>query len=172
MILHHFLGDGQAEARSLGPRRDVGLEQAVPLRRRQAGTVVGNLHGHRRAAVLDRHLDLAGRAGVVAGRPILVDRFGGVLQQVRQHLRGLMAVAHHLDRRFRQRAPELDVGVGDLMHEQRLPREVAEVLQAELGRRHPRERGELVDHPPDVPDLADDGVGALAEDLGIGQDLV
>ena len=39
------------------------------------------------------------------------------------------------------------------------------------GVRHAREGRELVDHAADVADLADDRVGALREDFGIGGDL-
>ena len=37
---------------------------------------------------------------------------------------------------------------------------------------HAGESGELIDHPPDVGDLADDGVGALLEDLAVFGDGV
>ena len=48
----------------------------------------------------------------------------------------------------------------------------AHVLLAHHGLGHARERRELVHHPADVTDLADDGLRALFEDLGIGRDLL
>ena len=50
--------------------------------------------------------------------------------------------------------------------------QIAEVLDIEVGGRHPRERREFIDHPPDVPHLTDYGVGTLAEHLRIRCDLL
>ena len=43
---------------------------------------------------------------------------------------------------------------------------------AHHGLRHAGEGRELVDHAADVADLADDGLRALLEDLGIGRDFL
>ena len=57
------------------------------------------------------------------------------------------------------------MGLAILDH--RLLHDLANVLRRERGLRHARERGELVDHRLDVPDLADDRVRQLVEGLAI-----
>ena len=77
-----------------------------------------------------------------------------------------------LQRLVAEVALEGDVGAADLDQERRLAQRLAQVDDLHLRLRHAREGGELVDHAADVPDLADDRVGALVEDLAIlGDDL-
>ena len=53
--------------------------------------------------------------------------------------------------------------VPDPHQEDHLAHRVGDVLGCDHGLRHARELRELVDHPLDIVDLADDGVGALLE---------
>ncbi len=67
---------------------------------------------------------------------------------------------------------KLIVGMRDFVQEQRLARDLDDILVAEDGLGHPREGGEFVDHPPKVADLADDGAGQLVEGGRIALDLL
>ena len=53
----------------------------------------------------------------------------------------------------------------DLVQEQRLARDLVDVLVAEHRLGHAREVGEFVDHPPQIADLADDRAGQPLERL-------
>ena len=67
---------------------------------------------------------------------------------------------------------EADRRMRDLVQEQRLARDLVDVLVAEHRLGHPREVGEFVDHPAEVADLADDRAGQPLERLLVGRDLL
>ena len=76
------------------------------------------------------------------------------------------------DYRFARRsAIELNCRMRGFLQEDRLLDQLPEVLVGDRRRRHAGERGELVDHPSDVADMADDGVGADPEGLRVALDL-
>ena len=60
----------------------------------------------------------------------------------------------------------------DLVQEQRLARDLVDILLAEHRLGHAREVGEFVDHPAQVADLADDRPGQPLEGLRVGRDLL
>src|SRR5579871_5254104 len=61
MVFHDLADDRQAEARALGPRRNVRLGQSVSMFVRQADTVVGDAEDHSVLAALQRNSDTTGR---------------------------------------------------------------------------------------------------------------
>ena len=64
---------------------------------------------------------------------------------------------------------DLHIGeIGDALGEHGGADQFDHIARRELRRRHAGEGGELVDHPADMADLADDGVGAAVEGLWIG----
>ena len=89
--------------------------------------------------------------------------FDGILDDVRQRLPQLAAVAHHLQvARFR-RIFEANVGMGDLVQEQGMARNVADRFAPENGLRHAREGREFIDDAAQVAHLAHDRAGEAAE---------
>ena len=111
------------------------------------------------------------RAAMTSIRPLpellrrhLLDRFGGVLDDVGQRLRDQPPVELRAHRILLDIGHDIDLGMADLHQEHRLPHGVGDVLALHHGLRHPREAREFIDHPPDIVDLAHDGVGALLED--------
>ena len=56
------------------------------------------------------------------------------------------------------------MGVAHLAQEHRVAQDVAQVARLLRRLRHPGESRELVDHPADITDLADDRIRALVED--------
>ena len=109
-----------------------------------------------------RHADLARRATGRRRQP-LVDRLGGVLQEVGEGLVDHRPVQMRQHRRLGQVERVADVGPRGFLQHHRLGDELAEVERPALGRRHPGELGELVDDAPQVVGLADDHVGILLE---------
>ena len=67
---------------------------------------------------------------------------------------------------------EADLGMRDLVEEQRLAGDLGQRLLGEGGLGHARERGEFVDHPPQIADLADDRPGQPLEGRRIVLDLL
>src|SRR5918995_1851829 len=98
--------------------------------------------------------------------------FHDLLDDIRENLRHLATVADQRHWTVRQRRDVADVGIALALQEQRLLAEFLGVLGLHGRPRHAGERGELVDHAADVADLADDGVGADREGLGILLDLL
>src|SRR3546814_1971 len=100
-----------------------------------------------------------------------LDRLDGVLDQVGERLAYLAAVAgHHQGLRWR-RVAELHLRLRRALQEYSLLDEPADVLPTHHRCRHPRKGRELVDHAPDVADVAHDGIGADLEGLGVARDL-
>ena len=101
-----------------------------------------------------------------------LDRLGGVLDDVAERLGHQPAVERAHQRLGAEVALEGDVGAADLDQERRLAQRLAQIHHLHLRLRHAGEGRELVDHAADIADLADDGVGALVEDLAVlGDDL-
>ena len=94
-------------------------------------------------------------------------RLGGVLDHVGQRLAHQAGVEAADQRLVRQVDREVDLGLGDADQEHRLADRLGQVAGHERRLRHAREGRELVHHAADVADLADDGVGALVEDLAV-----
>ena len=66
---------------------------------------------------------------------------------------------------------DVDVGGGDALQHGGLAHDGGQILRLRHGLGHAGEGGELIHHAADVADLADDGVGALVEDVLVGLDL-
>src|SRR5690349_14711758 len=62
--------------------------------------------------------------------------------------------------------------MGDFLQEESLPNQVDRVLVTEHRLGQAGERGEFVDHLPEIADLADDRAGQLLEQLAILLDLL
>ncbi len=107
-------------------------------------------------------------------RRYLLDRLGGVLDDIGDCLGDQPPVELGAERILLELGLDIDLGMGDLHQEHCLPHRVDDVLAFHHGLGHPGKARELVDHAPDVVDLAHDGVGALLEDLlvlGLGDVL-
>ena len=101
-----------------------------------------------------------------------IDRFagdgiGGVLQKVGQGLADLAFVANQ----FHLIAGKVefvgDTGVGAPLQDHRAADDIGNVVVVEGRCRHPRKIGKFTDHATDVTDLANNGVYAGRESLGI-----
>ena len=99
-------------------------------------------------------------------------RFGGILEQVGQRLPDLAGVATERRIDLGKVEGEYHRGMAVAFEEYRVAANLGEVLGLQRRLRHTGERRELVDHASDVLDLADDGLGAGGEDLGLGLDLL
>ena len=78
VFLHDLLDDGKAQARTLGPGRDVGLEQALAIGRKPLAIVL-DLELHRRFRAPRR----GPRSSTAARRSPFRQRIDAVLQQIR-----------------------------------------------------------------------------------------
>src|ERR1043165_5571925 len=91
------------------------------------------------------------------------NRFYAIFDDVCQCLSELAAVANHAELALRRLERESDCGMRDLVEEQRLTRDLVDVLVAEHGLWHAREVGEFVDHAAEIADLAHDRAGQPLE---------
>src|SRR5438105_7484215 len=169
MVLHDLLDDSEAKAGAFFARRHVGLEQPLPILARKPFAIVDNVDSY--GAILAPSLNPDCAVGTVF-RIKSVNGLGGVLDDVAKGLRHQAAVEGALERLVAEIALEGNVGAADFHQERRLAQRFAQIDDFHLWLRHAGEGRELVDHAADVLDLADDGIGALIEDLAVlGDDL-
>ena len=95
------------------------------------------------------------------------DRLGGVLDEVGERLRDQPPVEARRHRIFGDLGFDVDFRIADAHQEHGLAHGVGDVLVRDHRLGHARETREFVDHPPDVVDLAHDGVGALLEHAAV-----
>ncbi len=167
MILENLRDDGQPQAGAALARGHVRLEQPLPVLDGKPLARIDDVHRHTPVLPRHGHVD-APVAGHRIGR--LGDRFGGVLEDVRDRLRDEPPVERRAHRLLREVVDERDVRMRDPHHEGRLPHRVGHVFVHDRRFGHAREGGELVDHALYLVDLAHDRVGALFEDFAIGGD--
>ena len=171
MVFQNLAHDGEPESGAFRARRHIGLGQPMAMLGRQADAVVRDAKRHA-SPFASSAIDDASRP-VVAGRFARVDGFAS-----RSSARW-SAPARQAGRRIRNRSDSVgalrlegDLRMRDALQEHRLVQQFLRVLAAHHGRRHAREGGEFVHHAADIAHLADDRVGALLEDFGIGGDFL
>src|SRR5262249_40910116 len=165
MIFKHTTDDGKAQARAFFPRGYIGFEQPLAGHLRQTDTVVDNVNHD--VVVLTRGDDINTTLTVALAelfRRHLLDGFGGILDDVGQRLTDQAAVELRVQRILLDVGLDIELGMGNFHQEHGLSYGVGDVLALDHGLWHAGKARELVDHPPDVVDLAHDGVSALVED--------
>ena len=169
VLLEDLADDREAEAGALLAGGDIGLEQPAAVFLRQADAVVDDVDDDV-VAVARRRTRRCGRAPRVGRHG--GDRLGGVLDDVGERLRDQAAVELRRHRILGELDLDVDVGIADPLQEHHLAHRVGDVLGRHHRLRHAGEARELVDHAPDVVDLAHDRVGALLEHRAVvGDDL-
>src|SRR5215475_4836543 len=171
VVFHDLLDDREPQTRAFAPRGHVGLGEPLAVLHRQALAIVLNENAHIGPVIAQAEHDLALRQRLACRRLPPFDGFGRVLQDVGQHLRNLAAVADQRDRVIGQDRDVSDIRVAVALQEQRLLAELLGVLGLDRRPWHAGKGRELIDHAADIADLADDGVGADREGLGVLLDL-
>ena len=91
------------------------------------------------------------------------NRFGRVLDDIGERLRDQAPVEPRRHRILGNIDVDIDFRIADAHQEHGLPNGIGHIFRGDHRLRHARKARELVDHAPDVVDLANDGVGALLE---------
>src|SRR4029079_14774752 len=167
MLLSDALHDGEPKAGAFGARGHIGLDQPLPVFGRQAAAIVDD--GNLDSVTLDADLgsDLALVLAILIGFERRVDRRARVFDEVGDGLRKQALIRQRHHGLFGKIELEIDLGPAHLEQEHGLAHDLTHIVQLHDRLRHAREGRELVHHAADIGDLADDGVGALIEDLAI-----
>src|SRR6516225_8782951 len=138
VIFHDLLDDCEAQARSLGARRHVGLRKPFAALPRQPSAVV--FHDHGRLARLngDRYVDMTGRARPAVGDSRF-DRLDGVFDDVHHRLADESCVTANRYGIGGKNRLEDELGMSGALQEYRLARDLVQIFRLEHCRRHPCE---------------------------------
>ena len=147
MFLDDLLDDRETEAGAAHPRGHIGFGQPLAvLGKADAG--VQHIEDEIAVFFVQTQLDaIAGKAVFAAILPSF-NGFYAVLHDIGERLTELPAITHHAEFAFWRVEDERDPGMGDLMQEQGLARDLVDVLVAEHRLGHARKVREFVDHTP------------------------
>jgi hypothetical protein len=140
--------------------RHIGFEQTIPVFLGQTGAVVCDVDHSDFARDTNPRENSAFSEFAVRRTADCLDR---ILEKIGQRLRNQTTVELRQDRSARKFAFEGNLRIAHAHQKDGLPHRFREILRFDNRFGHACKRRELVHHSSDVPDLADDCVGALLE---------